>query len=150
MYVLWSEICRRSTNKFSTNFPEVHGNSQTDTFPDSLCSIYFETTGEQNLESMYRNIHERSLASLLSLDCTISVLYTPEPVPVKMTACQWWLVVILTGSGLGNSGMYRTDPMQTRDTKLTKALWLSLLFLPSMFGGDFDKVQVMVPQLRCP
>lgn len=84
---------------------------------------------EMNSQQTFPRCSSIILPSFMSVACTRSVLHTPEPEPIKMTA-----VIIFTDTGLRGSGMYKTDFVQARNTKSAGGLWLSLLYLPSKSG----------------
>lgn len=73
--------------------------------------------------------HLEIICKLVSLGCDGSVLHPPEPlesVPVKITA-----PVILTGRGSDGSAVYRMNPVQGRDIRVSGDLPQIHLQLPS-------------------
>lgn len=95
----------------------------------------------QNLEGIYGSIEGKSPVTLMTL-LAQNLFYTI----LNLCLSKWVSIIILSGSGSGDSGVYRKDPVHARDTKFTGNLHLSLLYLASMFGEDLIYgVWVMTP-----
>lgn len=76
--------------------------------------------------------------SLPNLYCYCSIIFYFYDMLILFYLNDRWQVVILTGAGSGDSGVYRIDYVQVRGTKLTGDLQLALLNLSSNFGEDWN------------